>query len=96
MTMHDDDTFDFMACHEEEYHGGKSCDCGKNPPLAPHDRYAADITLRELIAQLTSLVAKTPDNPKTEEVRQFIRKHQHVPEFKQLAITLLLLAEGEK
>jgi hypothetical protein len=32
--------------------------------------------------------------PRTEEVRRFIREHAGVPEFKNLAITMLLLAEA--
>jgi len=63
-------------------------------PVSPPKETEEEV--RELIAQLTALIAKNPSNPKTKEVRDFINKHGEVGNFKELAITLLLLAEEEK
>jgi hypothetical protein len=53
--------------------------------------------LRKLLGELRDLVRagfEREGTARTEEVRQFIRRNRRVPEFKKLAITVLLLAEA--
>jgi hypothetical protein len=55
---------------------------------------AAEMRVRELLAELGTMIAKDPKYPRTNEVRDFVRKHSDVGDFKDLAITLILLAES--
>lgn len=54
----------------------------------------AQIYLNQLLDEVINIMSKNIETPRTEELRNFINKHQDVPEFKELAITLILIAEG--
>lgn len=59
----------------------------------------SDLATRELLAELTSMIAaqlKKSPNVRTDEIRDFIRAHMHLGDFKSLAVTMIMLAEGEK
>lgn len=51
--------------------------------------------IAELLVKLGAIMAPLKGKVRTPEVRYFIRKHRHVGDFKSLAITLILLAEGD-
>lgn len=53
-----------------------------------------DLLLRRLLAEVTNLIVK--HGSRSEPLRLFVIKNREVPEFKSLASTLILLAEGVK
>lgn len=54
---------------------------------------SVDERIWELIGQLGKMIDASPTGPRTDEVRDFIREHEAVGDFKELAITMIYVKE---
>jgi len=54
-----------------------------------------EVQIRCLVATLTNMIAKSLPEVLTDELRDFINYHKDIPEFKELAFTMILLSMDE-
>ena len=66
--------------------------------IEPGHELVSELALRELLAEFTHMIAErmeVGEDIRTDEIRNFIRNHAHLGEFKSLCFTMMLLGEGE-